>query len=59
MALLPAYELVLLHVLPLSHDQLLVEDQVTSLVEEPLERLDELAAPEVPLLQLSAQRENG
>ena len=52
--LLPAYELIPLHAVLLSHDQSLAQDQVTSPVGRPLEKLGELAAPEVQLLLLAA-----
>ena len=43
----------------LSLNQSLAQDQVTSLVWEPLERPNELAAPEVQLSMLDSQPENG
>lgn len=54
MAVLPAYELIPLHAVLLSHDQSLAQDQVTSLLGRPLEKPGELAAPEVQLLLLAA-----
>ena len=54
MAVLPAYELIPLHTVLLSHDQSLAQDQVTSPVGRPLEKPGVLAAPEVQLLLLAA-----
>ena len=53
----PSYELVPLYVLLPSYHQPLAQDQVTSLVGEPLERPGKLAAPEVQPLMLAAQPE--
>ena len=56
---LPSYDPILLLVFLLSLDQSPAQAQVISLLGEPLERLDEQAAPGVQLLTLAAQPENG
>ena len=56
MALLPSNEPSPCHILLPLHDQSLAQDHWWG---KPLEKLGELAAPEVQLLMLAAQRENG